>query len=220
LQFFEIVFLLLLTVSIVRLLFGAIHPLLNYAPIASIGLALIVLGVIFEGWRWQMLPAYLGFAALMLASLKRSGTKRSLRVVGALPLIILLVASAFLTHQLPIRSLPTPTGPYAVGTFDYKTTDTSRPEPYATEHQRELYVEVWYPADKIMANDFPVSTLAQEFNGDSYDERSFLFGYLKHISTHAHVQAPVATLENGSIPVLLFNHGANLGFTSQNLLLM
>ena len=186
-QFFEISFLLLLTVSIIRLLFVAVHPLLRYSSLAFIGLGLILLGVTFEGWRWQMFPAYLGFAVLMLVIPKRSETKRFLRVMGALPVLVLLVSSAFLTHQLPIRSLPAPTGPYAVGTFDYKTIDTSRPEPFAAERQRELYVEVWYPADNNTANDFPVSTLAQDLNGGSYDMRSFLFGYLKHINSHAHV---------------------------------
>jgi hypothetical protein len=156
LQFFEILFLLTLTVGIVRLLLGPAHPRFAYSTIAVVGLGLMVLGVVTEGFRWQMIPAYVGFGVLVLASLKKSETRLVWRALGALPLFLLISASAVLTHELPIFSLPKPSGPYGVGTFEYSITDDSRKERYSPARNRELYVEVWYPAERSASGGFPV----------------------------------------------------------------
>lgn len=219
-QLFEVLFLSVLAVGIVRLLLGPIHPRLSYSTIAVVGLGVMVLGLIVEGFRWQMIPAYVGLAVLALASLKKRETRPVGRALGALPLFSLLGASAVLTHELPIFSLPEPSGPYGVGTFEYSITDDSRKERYSPTRNRELYVEVWYPADKSAAGGFPVRTLFQELYEGDYTQQSLLFGYLRHVPTHSHVHAPVAPPDRGRFPVLLFNHALELGFTSQNQLLM
>jgi predicted dienelactone hydrolase len=121
---------------------------------------------------------------------------------------------------LPIFSLPEPSGPYGVGTFEYSITDDSRKERYSPTRNREIYVEVWYPAEKSASGAFPVRTLFQELYEGDYTQQSLLFGYLRHIPTHSHVHAPVAAPEHGPFPVLLFNHALEIGFTSQNQLLM
>ena len=218
-QPFEILFLLLLAFAIVRPLIGPIAQRISYPVLAWIGLGMIGFGVVFEGWRWQMFPAYLAFAALILASLKRSKTSKAWRIAGAIPLAVLLMASIFLTHQLPIITLPEPAGPYAVGTFEYSITDESRVERYAPERKRELYVEVWYPAEKESADDYTVRTLYQELYEGDKNFISFLLSYLGHIPTHSHVNAPVASPDDDGFPVLLFSHGG-MAFTSQNQQLM
>jgi predicted dienelactone hydrolase len=219
-QLFEILFLVVLAVGILRLVLGPIHPRLSYAAIGIAGLAIAVLGGLIEGLRWQMIPAYLGFGLLMLALLKRSETRALWRRLGAFPLVLLLALSGFLAHQMPMVSLPEPAGRYGVGTFSYSTTDTSRTERYAPERNRELFVEVWYPAEKDGLDEVPVRTLFQELYEGDYTRQSFLFGYMKHIPTHSHVQAPIAGPEGRRFPVLLFNHALAPGFTSQNQLLM
>ena len=219
-QFFEVLFLLVLAAGVVRLLLGPIHPQLAYPTIAVVGLGLMVLGVVTEGFRWQMIPAYVGFGVLLLASLKKSETRPVWRALGALPLFALTSASAVLTHELPIFSLPEPSGPYGVGTFAYSITDDSRKERYSPTRNRELYVEVWYATEGSESRSFPVRTLFQELYDGDYTRQSFLFGYLRHIPTHSHVQAPIAAPDHGPFPVLLFNHALELGFTSQNQLLM
>ena len=118
-QLFEALLLLVLAVGIVRLLLGPIHPRLTYSTIAVVGLGVMVVGVVTEGFRWQMIPAYLGFGLALLASSKKSETRPLWRTLGALPLVLLMSASAFLIHELPIFSLPQPSGPYGVGTFEY-----------------------------------------------------------------------------------------------------
>lgn len=219
-QLFEILFLLVLATGILRLALGPIHPRLSYPDICLAGLAITALGAFIEGLRWQMIPAYLGFALLMLALLKKSDTRALWRRLGAVPLVLLTSASAFLAHQIPVVSLPAPSGPYGVGTFSYSITDTARKERYAPERKRELFVEVWYPADKSGLDEIPVRTLFQELYEGDYTRQSFLFGYMKHIPTRSHVQAPIADPGGKRFPVLLFNHALAPGFTSQNQLLM
>jgi predicted dienelactone hydrolase len=222
LQFFEVLFLLVFAVGIGRLLLGPIHPRLTYPAIAVavVGLGVLALGVAIEGFRWQMIPAYAGFGLLMLALLKKSETRPVWRALGALPLAFLTIASAFLIREMPVFSLPEASGPYGVGTFAYSMTDDSRTERYAPDRNRELYVEVWYPAEKSALGGFPVRTLFQELYEGDYTRQSFLFGYLRQVPTHSHVQAPVAARDNGPFPVLLFNHALAPGFASQNQLLM
>lgn len=219
-QFFEALFLLGLAVGIARLLAGPIHPRFAYSTIAVVGLGLMVVGIVTEGLRWQMVPAYVGFGVLVIASLKKSQTRLVWRTLGAFPLFLLMSASVLLSHAFPVFSLREPSGPYGVGTFEYSITDDARKERYAPTRNRELYVEVWYPAEKSALRDFPVRTLFQELYEGDYTRQSLLFGYLSHVPTHSHVHAPVAAPDDGPFPVLLFNHALELGFTSQNQLLM
>jgi predicted dienelactone hydrolase len=220
LQLFEVLFLVVFAVGIARLVFGPVHTRLSYAAVGFAGLGVLLPGAFVEGLRWQMLPAYLGFTLLMLASLKKTETRALWRRLGAFPLFVLLGGSAFLIQQVPVLSLPAPSGPYGVGTFSYSITDPSRKERYAPDRNREVFVEVWYPADKSGLDEVPVRTLFQELYEGRYTRQSFLFGYMKHIPTHSHVRARIAANGGARFPVLLFNHAMAPGFTSQNQLLM
>lgn len=219
-QLFESLFLILLAIAIVRIIIGPKYTWLRYSVITITGLVLILPGLIIEGWRWQLLPACIGFVFVVLGSLKGSDTKFAWRLLGALPLIVLVGSSVLLVQIMPVVSLPAPTGPYGVGTFDFSITDPSRIERYAPERNRELYVEVWYPAQKVSLENYSVRTLFQELYEGDFNRHSFIFGYLEHVDTHSYIQAPVAESGEGAFPVLLFNHALNFGFTSQNLLLM
>jgi hypothetical protein len=66
-------------------------------------------------------------------------------VVG-LALLALLCAPPIL---FPVPRLPTPTGPYKVGTSTFYWVDNSRDETYAPQAggKRQIMVQVWYPAD-------------------------------------------------------------------------
>lgn len=219
-QIFEALFLLVVAAALARLIAGPLHPQLGYSTLAITGVALLCLGGMFEGWRWQMYPAYLAFAVLMLAALRKGRTKLLWRALSGLPLVALAALAGLLSHYMPMISLPAPTGPHGVGTLGFSITDPARRERYAPERNRELFVEVWYPADRQQAKGFPVRTLFQELYEGDYNRNSFLFGYLDEVDTHSHIQAPVARTSEGKFPVLLFNHALDFGFTSQNHLLM
>lgn len=219
-QSFEALFLILMAIALGRLLVGPRYPWLTYFRIFVTGALLLIAGLLVEGLRWQMLPAMLAFAIVVLASLKRSDSRFVWRMLGALPLMILVVASAVLAQLLPVVTLPVPAGPYGVGTFELSITDPARAERYAPDRKRELYLEVWYPAQQEGLANYPVRTLFQELYEGEYNRHNFFFGYLGRVATHSHVQAPVAHSTEGKFPILLFNHALDFGFTSQNQVLM
>lgn len=219
-QLLEALFLILLAMAIVRVVVGSRFAWLTYSRLTIAGLVLLTLGLFTQGWRWQFLPAGVAFVLVLLGALKKGRTRLGWRLFGAVPLIILVGCSAVLAQLMPVVSLPIPAGTYAVGTFDLSITDSSRVERYASGRKRELYVEVWYPADKAAVEEYPVRTLFHDLYRGGYNRTSLIFGYLKRVDTHSHVNAPVARSYEGKFPVLLFNHALDFGFTSQNLLLM
>jgi len=106
--------------------------------------------------------------------------------------------------NIPADAFARPTGPYAIGTYDWLWVDRQRPEPYTKDpaDKRKLPVQVWYPADAA-----PGAPRA------SYIETPAEFGpssplkALGHVKTNAVAAAPVANAER-KYPVLIYNHGA------------
>ena len=218
-QVSELMFLAVLAVAIVRLLIGSRYPQLSYLRLLTLGLVVALAGLMLEGFRWQMLPAYGAFALLCAGVLRSAPAPLRWRVVGSLPLLILLSASSILTVGMPVFTYPEPAGPYAVGTFDYSVTDPQRPERYQPDRSREIYIEAWYPADPVQAPDYPVTSLYHEiYEGEPY-WLGVMLSYLKHVPTNSHINAPLAEPEVDPFPVLVFSHGA-MAYTSQNQQLM
>jgi predicted dienelactone hydrolase len=201
-------FCILIGVLLIRLTFGVRRWVPKSSLLIIIGFVLLLLGLIIEGYRWQMIPAYVSFIFLVLASYKSTKPPIFLKVLGTFVIATFLTLSLLLVKQLGVFTLPEPTGPYAIGTFNYSLTDKSRVERFAPNQQREVFVQVWYPAEKKRVNDYPLRTLWQEMYSGEFDLFSFFSGYLKHINTHSHIEAPIALSEK--FPLLLFNHGLNL----------
>jgi predicted dienelactone hydrolase len=124
--------------------------------LAMIGI-LAALHVIFDGWRWEMIPAYaMGAAAMWVFSrdLQRvSGAKAGessrwtaipstgQRVTWGLALAIAaLFAVVIPAWAFPRIALPEPDGLYYVGRLDLSFTDPAR-------SNRPIDVAVWYPAE-------------------------------------------------------------------------
>jgi len=133
----------------------------------------------------------------------------------------LVITSGFYSMQMPIIELPTPSGKYLVGTTSFALTDESRAETKTKDRndKRELFVEVWYPANLPSIQDPPTpKPLWQELYLGEMDRVSFFMNYLKGIATHSYPDVPPNS-DNGPYPVILFNHALQM-FTSQNTLLM
>jgi dienelactone hydrolase len=124
--------------------------------LAMIGI-LAALHVIFDGWRWEMIPAYvMGAVAMWIFSrdLQRvSGAKAGessrwmavpstgQRVVwGAALAIAAVCAMVIPAWAFPRIALPEPDGLYDVGRLDLSFTDAAR-------SNRAIDVTVWYPAE-------------------------------------------------------------------------
>ncbi|WKU45187.1 esterase [Streptomyces sp. VNUA116] len=111
--------------------------------------------------------------------------------------------------------LPTPTGPYAVGTVTRHLVDASRADPWKPERgRREVMVSLFYPADRGTAP--PVAphmdaASAAHF-GSARGAGSFNYGVRPDAAdwtstrTHARVDVPVARAAR-ALPVVLYSSG-------------
>lgn len=181
----------------------------------------LLLHVVLEVARWQLLPAYLLFVMMALLLLKPSTAHWGWRFAGFVVGLSFLGTAGFYASQLPILELPSPSGPHLVGTTSFSVTDAARrdvlsPNP---EAQRELFVDVWYPAESSHQTNLPYpQTLWSELYTGEMDRVRFFTDYMRQIDTHSYPNLPVVD-SKGSLPIVLFNHGLQM-FTSQNTLLM
>ena len=164
---------------------------------------LVVSQIVWEGWRWQMLPAYLGILPLIFLPASRSFVTH---VLIAIPVASGLLSAA-LGYTFPVFTLPKPDGPYRVGTFARHLIDHNRHERHAASPDvpRELMIQVWYPAkdgagSRAWYRDPRMNTAKSS--------------YFRLVKTHSYWNLPVAD-EPRSFPVLLFSPSSG-GFRSQN----
>ena len=200
----------------------------RYAAPASLLIA--AAQVLFEGGRWQMVPAYVLSALFCLIWLQGIFTPRSpsaeprrLRRAGLGPTralgVLGLALSIALPMLFPVFRLPQPKGPYGIGTATYHWVDKSRPEVFTADpnDRRELMVQIWYPAKAdpsapraaYMKDPSTLAPLARLLGLPG-----FIFGHLKYVATNAVEFAPVADDEPG-YPVLICSHGRG-GYRQEN----
>jgi Platelet-activating factor acetylhydrolase, isoform II len=181
--------------------------------------------ILFEGSRWEMVPAYaltIIFIIIWLLGLVKPGGIHVNRLIagGSVGLAVLvLAASIALPTVLPVFHFPKPSGPYQIGTVTYHWVESRHeifsPDPNA---QRQLMVQIWYP---VKGDD--ASARAPYVQGaDALSPAlarlphlpGFTFDHFQYVTTNAIPSAPVAT-DKPSYPVLIFLEGLN-GFRQMN----
>ncbi|WP_152393803.1 alpha/beta hydrolase family protein [Paenibacillus guangzhouensis] len=184
-----------------------------------IGVAAVItaLQIGLEGYRSQMIPAYLMFVWILLQvvidpskyTVSASAVSRICK--GGVLGLYMFVAIA-LPILMPVFSLDKPSGPYAVGTMTFHFTDDKRQEEYAKDPsiRRELMVQLWYPAktgsDEPTA---PYTATPQEIAiglGTSISIPAIALEQLGQVKTHSHLEALLPDQEQ-AWPLLVFSHG-------------
>ena len=186
----------------------------------SVALTLTLLHLLLEGYRWQMIPMYVLTTLLTLSSLARIRSSSDWRPMASYLSLILLAAALALPILLPVPSIPTPGGPYPVGTRIYELTDESRKEHYSGKDEvRRFQIQVWYPATVQPADERAAwMARADVFApaiSSSIGMPSFFLDHLALVAMPAYKESRVALAEAGGYPVILFSHGWN-GFSAQN----
>ena len=235
-RFFETLGLLGLLLAFLSLLVPRLR-FTRWPRLVSLGvLALMAIQIAVEGYRWQMVPAYLLTALFLAMSFMRrapakagkpnpaeadeprSLARRAVAWIAISLTAIGLAVAAALPAMVPVFQLPTPTGPYAIGTATYHFVDRSRADWGDKNARRDLMVQIWYPAEKpsrpeydtYVQPDMDFSTLAHGMGLPG-----FFFNHMKQVRTHAIKAAPMAT-GGKKFPVLLFSPGAQ-GFRQHNM---
>lgn len=188
-----------------------------------------------EGFRWQLVPLHLALLALTIGDLlwderRVRGWRRFRR--GALGLLGMAAVVVF-PIVLPIPELPSPTGPFEVGTTTFVVTDQERieiyglPEPdpdaetaptLATEPDdeaeddpgelRSIVVQAWYPADIPDGAEPLVWNPDLDVVGPALSRRlgfpGFFLNHVRDVTSDAYANG---TMLEGRIPVILYSHG-------------
>jgi predicted dienelactone hydrolase len=175
----------------------------------------LVIHLIFEGYRWQMIPLY----TLTLLQMMLSFFGVEPRRMGSFVTLILLAVSTALPFLLPVPSIPASSGPYQVGTRIYELTDPSRQEIYSGKDEpRRFQIQVWYPSESGSAYEHAPWMANAELFAPAIARYirmpSFFLDHLKLVRMPAYKESDVAPTEKG-YPVILFSHGWN-GFNAQN----
>lgn len=196
-----------------------------------ISAAVLALGAALWGLaddRWQAgAGAVAGLLRLLFALLRRSSLRPRpvLRWSARLLVVMFLALPAAALWLFPIRQLPPPSGPHAVGVRDFEVVDSERHGLLGASASapRRLLVRVWYPTKPDAA-----ATPAPYFTAHEAKTTARGLGhlanfpplltYLKHVRTNSIRDAP---LHHGrsKLPVVIYNHGYQ-SFAGQNNALM
>ena len=204
-----------------RLWFG---PRSRHA-LAYIPILLAVAQVLFEGYRWQMVPLYVLAAlsasiALLSTRSRRNGSAGIRRPAPAIVGTVLVFLATSLPLILPIPRPFPPTGPYPNGTRTLHLVDASRTDPYAPDPgtPREILVQLWYPSVEIgrpqRAPWMPDAELIAPEVAKTLALPAFFLDHLVYARTDSFLDLPVEQNDAGW-PVILFSHGYT-GFRAQN----
>jgi dienelactone hydrolase len=199
--------------------------LIYYFPLLAF--VFMVLQLIIEKYRWQMVPLYAfvvlfclsGIQGLLRPSLDKF-RRLSLDMAGLAASILVLLVAIALPVLLPVPTVPDPSGPFKIGTISMVLVDPSRHEIYSTNpaNPRKFIVQVWYPAiprpDSVRAPWMANADIAAPALADYLKLPHFFLNHLTLVKSNSYIDAPPDT-SSAPYPVLLFSHGWN-GFRGQN----
>ncbi|HSJ28305.1 MAG TPA: dienelactone hydrolase family protein [Acidimicrobiia bacterium] len=195
---------------------------LKRGRMAALLLGVMVVQLVVEGYRWQLLPLELTTIGLAVGDILRDerrvrGVQRfrrgALGPVGAATLAILPMA-------FPIPEFPVPGGPFPVGTQTFVVIDEERLEEYGLPEReggedapqpsepRRFVVQVWYPATTVGDLDPLPWNPDFEVVGPALAERlglpGFMLSHVADVPSHSYPDVPAVS---GRLPVVIYSHG-------------
>ena len=207
-QNLELVLIIISTVYI--LFYRPINKKVNKTYI--IGLLVVILAghLLFNGYRIQMIPAYMLWLIALITALLKPDQKSSvvIRVLKILGLVVILTLAVVFPSIFPVFDLPQPTGPYTVGTQDIQL-ELNRDEVITADNsdKRSLVIKAWYPSKETGGEkDLYIDKGGRNGFARKYGLPASIFNYLDKIETHVHKNIGIA---DETFPVLIFSHGYN-----------
>ncbi len=223
-RIFELLIIVTMIISAINLVFLKQAKLIFTLPAATVLFG--ILSTIFEGYRIQMLPAYLlAMVFLLVNVIKHFTGKRNknkiFKAAGIFLLVLSTAVSVAFPALFPIAKLQAPDGEYSVGTMTMSFTDQSRKGIFTSSEQyREIAVRAWYPAGDI--KDKKTAGFINNKEMSEYLAQSMrmpnLFDQMALVKTHSYMDAGISDRQS-NYPVILFS-GGYLGFSGQNTILM
>lgn len=180
------------------------------------GAALALAVVACRRARWAQLPAALACATTAAAGYMADPGALSPWLSAAV--LALALMSLLAICVLPVRAVPAPDGPYAVGVTEFMYEDDSRLEARSsqTPAPRTVYVKAWYPAQSGDGRLRQVSMWQELLDMAEFARLGRWLQHLRYMPTVARWSLPPAS---GQFPLLVYHH-AIVAFPSENQLLM
>lgn len=182
---------------------------------------------LFEGYRWQMIFAYIITILLGLMSyIRHSGStsrkkvRMPIKYGSFILLAISMSLSVILSVYLPVFQLPEPNGPSQVGTVRLHLIDKNRSETLTEDKddKRKLMAQLWYPAQGSRQFKgellFPYEKEVFDQYIATYSEGigipKFVLSYWKDIHTNS-IQDAGLMPSTKPYPIIIISHGMGTG---------
>lgn len=211
----EIVLVGLMSIQLAILLFGLFRDKKQRMVYMILCSAALLAHLVFEGYRWQMVPAYLLFLILLIIQFRDKELKKAVRIIQASLLVFLLILTMFLPSALPVLHFKA-TGDYQVGVANYQLTDKKRDE-ILTENKddfREISLRVFYPASLEKKGSYAYIPDYEKVK-HTYQKKigwpAFLLDYLKLFKLDATEGA--TPFKDKQFPIVFYSHGLTNNYT-------
>jgi len=207
-QFFELVLIIVTTVYVGFNRF--VNKKLSKHYVTGLLVSIIALQLIFNGYRWQMIPAYLIWLIALITAFRQTRRKpktiiRALKTIG---MLVILALSIMLPSILPVFELPEATGPYTVGTRDlYLELDREEVITSDETDNRRFMIKAWYPSNESNGEEDPyIDQGGRNGFAQKYGLPTSMLNYLSKVETKVYRNIDIA---DETFPVLIFSHGYN-----------
>lgn len=203
--------LLLILISTVYILFyKPLNRKINKNYLIGLLVVILSMHLIFDGYRLQMIPAYIMWLIALITAFKKNDRKPSvpIRALKIFSLVVLLAVSITLPSIFPVFQLPKPTGQYTVGTNDIEL-KLDRDEVITSDKtdKRTIMIKAWYPSKESGGEkDLYIDKGGRNGFAQKYGLPPSIFNYLDKIETHVYRDIEIA---DETFPVLIFSHGYN-----------
>ncbi len=178
-----------------------------------------IIHLVFEGFRWQIVPLYLIVICLTVISFFPP-KNNIISLLSKTLILLFLLVNVVSVSLLPLPKLPKPTGDYGVGTQEFYLVDENRKEIYGSgiNEPREIMIQAWYPIEKDYKGKpspwMPKMPYFTDEIGERFGIPGFMLEHLIYVKSNSIFGAEI-TLKETSFPVILFSHGW-AGFKEQN----
>lgn len=192
--------------------------------------SIVCLHAVIEGIRWQMTILYIVPILVFFIPkfLQESNFTRYF-------LVIVLVFAFFPPILVPVFKIPSPSGKFAIGYFNWNSMDDSnRKDFFTNEDYRSIVVDFYYPIDKSKAKTQDISFLGLPnlTNEKTYIDNetslaplaklihlpAFFFDHFALVKLDAQTYKPIAN-GVGNLPLLIFTPGRG-GFRNHNFVMV
>jgi pimeloyl-ACP methyl ester carboxylesterase len=198
-QTFELIFIIS---SLISMIFFKWVPFKKNNVISLLIIVSLSLHIVLEHVRYELILFLFGYILFLLPIKSFKKIRMTLSI-----LIVFVSTSLFLAF--PIYQMPTPSGPYTIGTQTFEVFDDSRDEIYGDLGTRAFNYQIWYPgiADKdatrapwLLDQEITSQALSRDFGFPG-----FLLNQTKFVSSHSYLNLKLE--DDKTYPIIIISHG-------------